>query len=129
MKKFCLTLMCCICTCMVALALDTNLTFGIKQQANPADYQQYVGKSFTLRYPSGTLETWDKTGFKPNDDMIKNTYTITKVTVKEVELNKKPNREITVEAVQNGGKKKIRFKGYEEVSVKLGFWGDIKSGR
>lgn len=112
--------------CLPMFAFDTNATFGMKQQDNPEGYQQYVGKEFTFRYPSGTLETWEKSGFKPNDDIIANTYTITKVTVKDVELNKKPNREITVEAVQTGGKKKVKFKGYEEVSVKMGFWGDIK---
>lgn len=109
-----------------AFAFDTNSTFGMTQQKDPEGYQQYVGKSFSLRYPAGKLETWDKSGFKPNDEMIPNTYTITKVTVKDVELNGKPNKEITVEAIQNGAKKKIKFKGYEEVSVKLGFWGDIK---
>ena len=109
-----------------AVAFDTNSTCGMTPQKNPEDYQQYVGKSFTLRYPSGKLETWDKSGFKPSYEMIPNTYTITKVTVKDVELNKKPNREITVEAIQNGAKKKIKFKAYEEVSVKVGFWGDIK---
>ena len=109
-----------------SFAFETNNTFGMKQQDNPEDYQQYVGKSFTLRYPSGNLETWDKSGLKPNDEMLSNTYTITKVTVKDVELNKKPNREITVEGVQNGTKKKIKFKAYQEVSVKMGFWGDIK---
>lgn len=111
---------------ITAFAFDTNGTYGIKQQENPEGYQQYVGKSFTLRYPAGKLETWEKSGFKPSDDMIPNTYTITKVTVKDVQLNGKPNKEITVEAVQDGAKKKIKFKGYEEVSVKLGFWGDIK---
>lgn len=109
-----------------AFAFDTNSTFGMTQQKDPEGYQQYVGKSFSLRYPAGKLETWDKSGFKPNDEMIPNTYTITKVTVKDVVLNGKPNKEITVEAIQNGAKKKIKFKGYEEVSVKLGFWGDIK---
>lgn len=125
MRKLILTLLG-LLTIVVAHAFDTNMTFGIKQQDSPEGYQQYVGKSFQFRYPAGKLETWEKSGFKPSDEIIPNTYTITKVTVKDVELNKKPNREITVEAVQNGAKKKVKFKAYEEVSVKVGFWGDVK---
>lgn len=125
MKKLILSLLG-LLTIVVAHAFDTNMTFGIKQQDSPEGYQQYVGKSFQFRYPAGKLETWEKSGFKPSDEIIPNTYTITKVTVKDVELNKKPNREITVEAVQNGAKKKVKFKAYEEVSVKVGFWGDVK---
>lgn len=109
-----------------AFAFDVNSTFGMKQQDSPEGYQQYVGKQFQIRYPSGKLETWEKSGFKPKDEMIPNTYTITKVTVKDIELNGKPNKEITVEAVQDGTKKKVKFKGYEEVSVKVSFWGDVK---
>lgn len=125
MRKF-LILVIGMLAILSAKAFDTNSTFGIKQQDTPEGYQQYVGKSFQFRYPVGTLETWEKSGFTLSEDIIPNTYTITKVTVKDVELNKKPNREITVEAVQNGSKKKVKFKGYEEVSVKIGFWGGVK---
>ena len=113
-------------TTLSALAFDTNSTFGIKQQDSPEGYQQYVGKTFQIRYASGKLETWDKSGFKPSKEVIPLTFTITKVTTKDIRLNDKPNLEIQVEAIQVGGKKKIKFKGYQEVSVKMGFWGDIK---
>lgn len=109
-----------------AFAFDVNGTFGMKEQDTPEGYQQYVGKQFKVRYASGELETWEKSGFKPKDEIISNTYTITKVTVKDVELNGKPNKEVTVEAIQDGSKKKVKFKGYQKVSVKMGFWGDIK---
>lgn len=125
MKKV-LFLMAALLFAITASAFDVNGTFGIKKQSTPEGYQQYVGKSFTFRYASGTLETWDKAGFKPNDELIPQTFVVTKVTVKDVELNKEPNREVTVEAIQEGGKKKVKFKGYEEVSVKVGFWGDVK---
>lgn len=109
-----------------AFAFDVNGTFGMKEQDTPEGYQQYVGKQFKVRYASGELETWEKSGFKPKDEIISNTYTITKVTVKDVDLNGKPNKEVTVEAVQDGSNKKVKFKGYQKVSVKMGFWGDIK---
>lgn len=109
-----------------AFAFDVNGTFGMKEQDTPEGYQQYVGKQFKVRYASGELETWEKSGFKPKDEIISNTYTITKVTVKDVDLNGKPNKEVTVEAVQDGSNKKVKFKGYQKVSVKIGFWGDIK---
>lgn len=109
-----------------AFAFDVNSTFGMKKQSLPEGYQQYVGKQFKFRYACGKLETWEKSGFKPKDEIMPNTYTITKVTVKDVELNGEPNKEITIEAVQDGTKKKVKFKGYEDVSVKVGFWGDIK---
>lgn len=109
-----------------AFAFDVNGTFGIKQQDSPEGYQQYVGKQFQFRYPCGTLETWKESGFKLKDEIIPNTYTITKVTVKDIEINGVPNKEITVEAVQDGTKKKVKFKGYEEVSVKVSFWGHFK---
>lgn len=43
-----------------AFAFDVNSTFGMKQQDSPEGYQQYVGKQFQFRYPSGKLETWEK---------------------------------------------------------------------
>lgn len=125
MKKI-LSLVLSLIAVLSAQAFDTNRTFGIKQQDSPEGYQQYIGKSFQFRHSIGTLETWNKSGFKPSDDVIQNTYTITKIDVKDIELNGDPNREITVEAVQNGTKKKVKFKAYEKVSVKLGFLGDVK---
>lgn len=125
MKKF-LILLSLLLISITTYALDTNGNYGFKQQASADGYQQYVGKSFYVREAYGSLETWDKSGFKPKEENFGVTYTITKVNVKDVELNKKPNKEVTIEAIQDGGKKKIKFKGYEEVSVKMGFWGDIK---
>ena len=110
----------------VTFGFDTNLVYGFKQQNTTEGYQQYVGKSFFVRPAYGTLETWKKSGFEYDKDYDGKTFTITKVTVKDVELNDKPNKEISIVAVQDGGKSKIKFKGYEEVSVKVGFWGDIK---
>lgn len=109
-----------------AFAFDTNTVFGFKQQNSSEGYQQYVGKSFYVRPAYGLLETWEKSGFKYDKSFDGKTFTITKVTVKDVELNKKPNKEITIIAVQDGSKSKIKFKGYEEVSVKVGFWGGVK---
>lgn len=109
-----------------SFAVETNGIFGFKQQDNAAGYQQYVGQEFKLREAHGTLETWKKTGLDIKPEMYDNIYVVTKITVKDVEVNKKNNKEVTVEAVQKGTKKKIKFKGYEEVAVKLGFWGDIK---
>lgn len=109
-----------------AFAFDVNSTFGMKRQDTPEEYQQYVGKRFQFRYPCGVLETWDNSGFKLKDRYIPNTYTITKIKVKDVVLNGKPNKEITVKAIQNGIKKKVQFKGYEELSVKADLMGNIK---
>ena len=110
----------------VAFAFDTNLSFGIKQQTSADGYQQYVGKSFFVRPAYGKLETWKKSGFEYNKAYDGKIYSITKVTVKDVKLNDKPNREVTIQAVEDGGKGKIKFKGYEEVSVKASIWSGIK---
>lgn len=107
-------------------ALDTNKNYGFKEQSSPDGYQQYVGKSFMVREAYGDLETWYKSGFKPKGDNIGTIYTITNVIVKDVQLNKEPNREVTIEAIQNDTNKKIKFKGYEEVSLKFNAWGDVK---
>lgn len=107
-------------------AFDTSLNYGINKQTSPEEYQQYIGKEFKFRPAYGMLETWDKSGFKYSEEYADVPFTITKVTVKDVELNKKPNKEIQIEAVQTGEKKKVKFKGYEDVSVKMGFWGDVK---
>ena len=125
LKKTLLLIALLICA-ISASALDVNSTFGFLEQKNPEGYQQYVGQKFQFRYAYGSLETWEKSGFKPNDEIIPLTFQITKITVKDVELNKEPNQEICVEAIQVGGKKKVKFKGYQKVSVKVGFWGDVK---
>ena len=111
---------------VIAFAFDVNMNFGIEQQKSVDGYQQYVGKSFFVRPAYGKLETWRKSGFEYDKDYDGKTFTITKVTVKDVTLNDKPNKEITVMAVEDGGKKKIKFKGYEEVSVKVSIWSGIK---
>ena len=113
--------------CVLATyAFDTNSVYGIKQQASAEGYQQYVGKSFFVRPAYGHLETWKKSGFEYDKDYDGKTFTITKVTVKDVKLNDKPNKEVTIVAVQDGAKKKIKFKGYEEVSIKVSIWSGIK---
>ena len=109
-----------------AFAFDFNMNFGIEQQKSVDGYQQYVGKSFFVRPAFGKLETWKKSGFEYDKTYDGKTFTISKVTVKDVTLNDKPNKEITVMAVEDGGKKKIKFKGYEEVSVKYSVWSGIK---
>ena len=111
---------------IAAFAFDTNTEFAIKQQTSADGYQQYVGKSFFVRPAYGALETWEKSGFKYDKTYDGKTFTITKITVKDVELNKKPNKEVQVIAVEDGTKKKIKFKGYEEVSVKASVWSGIK---
>lgn len=109
-----------------AFAFDVNMNFGIEKQKSVDGYQQYVGKSFFVRPAYGKLETWKKSGFEYNKSYDGKTFTITKVSVKDVELNDKPNREVTVQAVEDGGKAKIKFKGYEEISLKAGVWSGIK---
>lgn len=111
---------------VIAFAFDVNMNFGIEQQKSVDGYQQYVGKSFFVRPAYGKLETWKKSGFEYDKAYDGKTFTISKVTVKDVTLNDKPNKEITVMAVEDGGKKKIKFKGYEEVSVKVSIWSGIK---
>lgn len=107
-------------------SIDTNLSYGIKEQKTVSDYQQYVGMSFIVRPAYGELETWDKSGFKYNESYNGKIFVITKIDAKDVKLNGKPNREITVIANENGTNKKIKFKGYEEVSVKYGIWSGVK---
>ena len=107
-------------------AFDTNSLFGFEQQKTSEGYQQYVGKSFFVRPAYGKLETWTKSGFTYDKSYEGKTFTITKITVKDVTLNDKPNKEVTVVAVQDGAKTKIKFKGYEEVSVKVSIWSGVK---
>lgn len=109
-----------------AFAFETNSLFGFQQQKSSDGYQQYVGKSFFVRPAYGKLETWTKSGFTYDKSYEGKTFTITTVTVKDVTLNDKPNKEITVVAVQDGAKTKIKFKGYEEVSVKVSVWSGVK---
>jgi hypothetical protein len=115
-----------MCSLQFSFAFDTNTNFGIQQQKDETGYQQYVGKSFFVRPAYGTLETWRKSGFEYDKSYDGMTFTIIKVTVKDVVLNDKPNKEIQIVAVQDGGKKKIKFKGYEEVSVKVSIWSGVK---
>lgn len=105
-----------------ALAFDTNSVFSFKQQDSSEGYQQYVGKSFFFRPSYGSYETWYKSGFKYDMSYEDKLYTISKISVKDVRISNNPNREITIEAVQNGSKSKVKFKSYEKVSVKIGFW-------
>lgn len=107
-------------------AFDTNSLFGFEQQKTSEGYQQYVGKSFFVRPAYGKLETWTKSGFTYDKSYEGKTFTITKITVKDVTLNDKPNKKVTVVAVQDGAKTKIKFKGYEEVSVKVSIWSGVK---
>lgn len=125
MKNF-LVLFAMLLAVTTVFAFDTNDTFGISQQKSPDGYQQYVGKSFFVRPAYGKLETWNKSGFNYNKSYDGKTFTITKVTVKDVTLNGKPNKEVTILAVQDGAKTKIKFKGYEEVSVKVSLWSGVK---
>ena len=61
-----------------------------------------------------------------SEEDFNKTFVVTKITTKSVTLNDKPNTEVTVEAVEKGTKKKIKFKGYEEVSVKVNWIGSVK---
>lgn len=111
---------------VAANAFDTNEVFGIKQQTAPNAYQQYVGQKFFVRPAYGSLETWNKSGFKYDKAYDGKIFVIKKITTKNVELNKKPNTEVTVEAIADGSKDKIKFKGYQEVSVKVSIWSGVK---
>lgn len=111
---------------MITFAFETSSNFGFVEQSTAEGYQQYVGKSFFIRQAFGKLETWEKSGFKFNEDFEGKVYTISKITVKDVTVNGKPNKEITIVAIANDAKKKIKFKAYEEVSVKYSIWSGIK---
>ena len=101
-----------------AYAFDTNSNFGISAQNSVEGYQQYVGKSFFVRPAYGLLETWKFSGLKYNPMYEEKTFIVSTVTVKDVMLGGKPNKEVSVVAVENGGKTKIKFRGYEEVFIK-----------
>lgn len=103
---------------LTIFAFETNPAFGIKKQDTPEGYQQYVGKEFIFRPACGSLETWDYTFIKYPKARANVPYTIIKIKTKDVVANKKPNREITIEAIPTGGGSKIKFKGFEETSIK-----------
>lgn len=107
-------------------AFDTNSNFGFNKQKSVDGYQQYVGKSFFVRPAYGSLETWKKSGFNYMSSYDGKIFTITKVAVKDVVLNGKDNKEIAIVAVEDGSKRKIKFKGYEEVSLKVSAWTGVK---
>lgn len=109
---------------LAAFAFETNSAFGIKKQDSPEGYQQYVGKEFIFRRAYGSMEPWDYTSIKYPKVRVEVPYTIVKVKVKDVKFDKIANREITIEAIPTGGGSKIKFKGYEEVSIKTNFGGD-----
>ena len=122
MKKL-FVLLTMLLTTSVIYAFDTNFLFGFQQQKSPDAYQQYVGKSFFVRPAYGPLETWKRSGFEYDKSYEGKTFTITKVAVKDIILNDVPNKEISISAIQDGGKTKIKFKCYEEVAVKVSIWG------
>lgn len=124
MRKI-LTLILLLCS-LTALAFDTNANFGMKQQRSAEGYQQYVGKSFFFREAYGTLETWNKSGFKYDDTYAGKIFTITKISTKDVVLNGKQNKEILIQAINSEDKSKVKFKGYEEVSIKYSIWSGVK---
>lgn len=124
MRKI-LTLILLLCS-LTALAFDTNANFGMKQQRSAEGYQQYVGKSFFFREAYGTLETWNKSGFKYDDTYAGKIFTITKISTKDVVLNGKQNKEILIQAISSEDKSKVKFKGYEEVSIKYSIWSGVK---
>lgn len=125
MKKL-LSLFILLANITVLFAFDTNKNFSFKQQESVEGYQQYVGKSFFFRHAYGQMETWRKSGFDYDLTFKGKTYTITKISVKDVTLNDKPNKEITVIAIEDGEKKKVKFKGYQEVSLKVSLWSGVK---
>lgn len=122
MKKI-LTFFLLFCSLM-GFAFDTNANFGMKKQSSAEGYQQYVGKSFFFRKAFGQLETWDRSGFKYNDIYAGKIFNITNISTKDVVLNGKPNKRISIKAVSNDGKSKVKFIGYEHVAVKI----NLRSG-
>lgn len=103
---------------LTIFAFETNSAFGIKEQDSPEGYQQYVGKEFIFRRACGSLEPWDYTYINYPKARAKVPYTIIKIKTKDVVVDKKPNREITIEAIPTGGGPKVKFKGYEEATIK-----------
>lgn len=103
---------------LTIFAFETNSAFGIKEQDSPEGYQQYVGKEFIFRRACGGLEPWDYTYINYPIARANVPYTIIKIKTKDVVIDKKPNREISIEAIPTGGGSKVKFKGYEEATVK-----------
>ncbi len=112
--------------CLNVFAFETNFDYGIKEQDSAEGYQQYVGQEFMFRPAFGSLESWDKSGFKYKEELANTAFVITDIKVKDVILNDSANKEITIQAIPVGGGKKVKFKGNEEVSVKYSFWGGVK---
>lgn len=81
---------------------------------------------FFFREAYGTLETWNKSGFKYDDTYAGKIFTITKISTKDVVLNGKQNKEILIQAINSEDKSKVKFKGYEEVSIKYSIWSGVK---
>ena len=100
-------------------ALETNNVFGMKKLSNDEDYQQYVGETFQFRKAIGSIERWDQSGINPTNDMCNRIYTISKITINNVKLNREPNKEILIEAVEFMGNSKVEFKAYTEYSPKI----------
>ena len=123
-KRFSILLVLLI-NCIIISANDYSSNFGFVKQKDIAAYQKYVGKSFMIRNAFGKLETWERTKFYDYKYCIGKIYTINKITVKDIELNGKPNRKITIVASENGSNKKIKFNTYEEHSEKINYWGNI----
>lgn len=112
---------------IIGFAFETNANFGIKQQSSTEGYRQYIGKQFFFREAYGQLETWYKSGFKYKDSYAGKIFTLTKISTKDVVLNGKPNKEISIQAVSFDGQSMVKFKGYEEVSVKYIEGSGVKS--
>lgn len=112
--------------CIIIFANDYSSNFGFVKQEDIAAYQKYVGKKFLIRNAFGNLETWERTKLYDYKYYIGKTYTINKITVKDVKLNGKPNRRISIVAKENGSNRKIKFDAYEEYSEKLTYYGHKK---
>ncbi len=111
---------------MTTLAFDVNSRYGFKEQKTAEGYQQYLGKSFFVRPAYGLLESWENSGFKYRKIHAEKLYIISKIKVKDVNIYGTPNREISIEAVEDVSNKSIRFKGYEDITIKHSTWNGTK---
>lgn len=103
-----------MCFSITSNAVETNELFSFKKQNTLNEYQQYIGKSFKIRRAISEFETWEKSGLKFKEELCNNVYTITSITMKDVRLEDKPNKEIRIEAELNNSKRgKIKFKTYQ----------------
>ncbi len=123
-RLLCLSLM--MLCIMTTLAFDVNSRFGIKEQKTAEGYQQYLGKSFFVRPAYGLLESWENSGFKYRKIHAEKLYIISKIKVKDVNIYGTPNREISIEAVEDVSNKTIRFKGYEDITIIRSPWNGTK---